>query len=551
MDAAPPAAPDARTLSGFLSAWLEARRNRDPGYSIRDFADEAGERDRTILHAILRGTRRCTPDMIERWLPLLLGTQGADGPTADLLRAMALAEQALAVVQRREAWAARRETPDALAQRDLARERLDLARRTEALARAAAQGRLQTEGQPHRSACCSVGLDDSPVDLDGLLGWLRQGEQALLGVAPPPGLKRAVHGLTEATGPGLRTELLARIALARDELLALDEGGPLHFHTQIVLFPLTRVLREDVGSPRAPASGAASGAVDAPDVYSWGAAGDGGVQAYLSAWLQWRQAQDPAYSLEDFAADALQPDRTLLWKVIHQPAARPPRRQRWCLTPMRALQFARGDGTDRHPGLGLTEDEARYFALLAERDGASGVIRAHAQRRLDEERAMAAATRLPLGRVQRWQGPAHWALLVLRGLAGWRPDPAWNAEALWPPDEPEAVGRVLADLDALGLEGALARELELVHLKGDPLLSPITHYHQAMKARASAVFAPEAPSAPGPRAGFALTLRLAPGGTAALHARLEGVTRELQRLCAGSAEVRDQVLQVNVHGWDL
>lgn len=536
-------------LLGYLTSWFDYRRALDSAYSYRDFADEVGEQNRTILHAILRGEgknrRRCTPDMLERWLPVLVGPSDLRGPDAELLRAMAAAEEARWQLDRRERWAERQETADAARQASLAKLRFEQARaRVEGL-RAAALGRQVALERPDAAELCCVGLDGPPRHPDQLVDWLVRGQEALLGVAPPKGLERAVHALTEATGPALRAELVSRIASARDALLTLSVGGPVRFHVQVSMFPLSRCARSADNVQGAPTGAApVSAQVDAPDVFEWGDGSDGdeGAVGFLRAWLAWRRAEDPTYSLQDFSDETLQPDRTLLWKLIER---------RWRLTPMRAIQLARGDESPRHPGMGLTEDEASYLALLAERDAASGATRARAQRQLDDARAMATRRRLTRGQVHGWDDPVPWALLELRWLAAWRADSAWVAEILWPPEDPARVARVLQEAEARGLEGAIARELELTERSGDPVTSPVTRYHRQMKARAVAAFGDATANVPEPRVAFALTLAVHPEALQALHLRLEAIVRELQELCGGSKEPRDQVLQINLHGWTL
>lgn len=522
--------------ASLIAAWYAWRKARDPSFSVRAFARAVGERNRTILHSVMRRGRRLTVEQALRWLPAL----GLDESESAFFLALVRLDEARAELHRLDARRRVWQGADADAQVALAAQQVET--RVSELARSRpAQTAGGQAGRPCLRLWVEAGVAPDPaLVLDGLRQ--RQTDLSRQGDAVPA--RPALFGLTEAVDSERIERLLAELRRARDALLAEAAAGP-RWRVHWSLFPLSRRLTP--AYPHVEAVPVASPPGEAaPSVLAWTDPGAGGALSYLAAWLAWRQRQDPSYGYARFAAECGQPDRAILWKVLHH-------KQR--LTPLRARAFARGDGLPDHPGLGLDADETEILALLTARDRAEDAFgRALLQRQIDEFKVLSAASVLPLRRARLLSGWAPYAIHELALCDGFRPDPAWIAEALQghvtPSEAEQALGMLFAAhmLEALpeGLRPTaerwqLDRPAQAVAPEGTLL-----RYHRAMADQeARAVRASLSGEVATP---LLVGQVVVPAADGEVFRRLEALFERLQGLCATPGP-RDRVVQVCLHGW--
>lgn len=215
------------------------------------------------------------------------------------------------------------------------------------------------------------------------------------------------------------------------------------------------------------------------------------------------------------------------------------------LTPAMAERFA--------AACGLRGDAAEYFVELV----------AFNQARTNERRNASYARLEAFGRYRRGHRLelAHasyhstWYLPAIRELvvsAGFRDDPRWIAEALWPSIKPNEATAALDALLALGLlerdaHGRLRQRDAVVSTGPETQGMHIANYHAEMMRRATAAI--ETVPAPA-RDISSLTFCVGPEALRRLKQRIQEFRRELIELVEAEPE-RHQVVQLNLQLFPL
>ncbi len=142
-------------------------------------------------------------------------------------------------------------------------------------------------------------------------------------------------------------------------------------------------------------------------------------------------------------------------------------------------------------GLGLDEEEARYFELMVEFDQADTDSEANeAYEKLAARRRFRTARRINEGM---FEYLSHWYYPAIREMAAredFREDPAWIAAELLPAIDPESAAQALDVLLELGLltrdekEGRLVRGESSVTTEHEVRSLAIANYHRQMLERA-------------------------------------------------------------------
>lgn len=209
------------------------------------------------------------------------------------------------------------------------------------------------------------------------------------------------------------------------------------------------------------------------------------------------------------------------------------------LTPDMARRFAET--------CGLGQDGTDYFvALVAFNQAANMEERNRHYQKLSSFRRYRRAQKLELA-----EAAYHstWYLPAIRELAlapGFRDDPEWIAEQLWPAIKPSEARQALDTLHELGLlqpgpDGRSRQATRVVSTGPETTGMHITNYHAEMLQRAAQSMA-LVPSRE--RDISSLTLCLGSDGLARLKQRIQAFRRELLELSETDAEP-SQVVQVN------
>ena len=530
----PPSVAESGSIRDYMERWLAWKRRFQADYSIRDFGEEVGARNKTELHAVLRKKRSCTVDMLWRWQPVL----GLPEAHWDCLMQMARTEEAERALRRcRERCRKRRlrrattleaesaEIPadplEILAVELLHKEQEELEQCRKKL--------RKTEPPPPPSMPPPLG----PIALirrgiHELFSAVKEAARVLSLPIPERAPPRACYGSTLATGPQTRAYLSRELRRIAQEFLKEEEDGAIAVEVQLLMFPLSHPC--GTGQPdSAPAPTGPLAPIE-PEIYDWGKPDDEGLLGYLRAWFAWKKAEDPSYSYEKFAEQTLQEDRSFLHKVL---------KGRERLTPARARQVAQGDG--EKPGLELNHHDTTYFLTLLERDRRRGPGREEVQERLNAQRKDAAIRTLHGSRVGAVRDELPWILRELSRCAGFQADPAWMTTQLVHPREQDEVRiaweRVRADRlnqhDDIVLNDILPRVI----------------YHNSVKSRAIQAFTPN-DSSTMPPDGYSLRLRCSPARSRQLHDRIAAIFGRLCSHCVDATEPRDQVVQLNLHVWE-
>jgi uncharacterized protein (TIGR02147 family) len=202
---------------------------------------------------------------------------------------------------------------------------------------------------------------------------------------------------------------------------------------------------------------------------------------------------------------------------------------------------------------GLSGEAAGYFAQLVEFNQARSVE----QRNRSYARLVAFSRYRRGHKLEVAQAAYHatWYTPAIRELAaseGFREDPEWIAEALWPKIKASEAKQALDTLIALGLlerdpHGRLRQSAPVVSTGPETLGMHIANYHAEMMRRATAAME-LVPAAS--RDVSALTFCVGPEGLARLKQRIREIRRELIELVEAESE-RNQVVQLNLQLFPL
>lgn len=519
------------SVADLIAAWASRRRRDTPSFSVRAFARAVGEPNQTLAHSVAAGARRLTLVQAARWLPQM----SLSPPEQEHLLALVRREEAEAELRRLRSRAGLAPTQDAAAQ---------IALQEQTVARVCAALEV---GRPPPSEPASP-----PDAAPRLLPWIDgehadDADQALAraverggrlthleadrGVGAPP---LPLYGLTEAVSPDQLLRLRAELRRAVDDLRSVQERGAV-WTVQLSLFPLSRPLHAEAAqspAPRAPEGPAP------PAVVDWIAPSADGARGWLSAWMRWRLAAEPGFTYADFSRLCDQPDRAILWKILHRKQG---------LTAARAPAFARG--------IGLEEDEEELLVLLAERDRhPSPEARALVQRDIEQRAALQSASVLTLRRARQLSGWAPYAIHELANCAGFQADPCWMSAALDGRVTPAEVERALDMLFTAHMLESLPAGLRPVAERWQldrparatvPELA-VLRYHQAMAEQERLALQRWLAGARDPEL-LTLAVQL-PARAETVSSRLGALFERLQGLCVGS-EPRTQVVQICLNGW--
>ncbi len=271
---------------------------------------------------------------------------------------------------------------------------------------------------------------------------------------------------------------------------------------------------------------------DRPDLFSYL-----DHRKWLSDWFDWKKACNPRFSHRMFARLAGQRSPSLLLLVCQG---------------KRNLTAASMEGFIK--ATGLNDEEARFFRLLVELDGAD----ATEDRNLVFER-IAGTQRFQAARKlegESFRYLSSWYLPAIRELAtlnSFRADPDWIARTLHPPISRKDAQAALDTLFTLGL--LVRRKDGAVHVAEVTIATPhevaglaAHNYHQGMIDRARASIGG---SHPDQRHLGAVTVAVPSKDIAELKAEVASFLERFLDRCDRRIPDADQVFQLNVQLFPL